>query len=125
MISELGPQKKRAAIFPVVWNHAAHTNRRTLFTIRSTPKIAGSLHHFEPLLRSRTATRIARTPTVALTSDQSSNKPVVTLHLPGFAPVAASKTLRIGKLSGMYYGFDDPSRRPPFFSRSLSSSLSG
>jgi hypothetical protein len=66
-----------AGRLPLLSPHAAHTNRRMLFATSSNPKIPGNIHQLDPLLRSRTAIKIARTPTMALSTDQRSSSRVV------------------------------------------------
>ena len=66
-----------AGRIPLLSPHPAHTNRRTLFATSSNPKIPGNIHQLDPLLRSRTATKIARTPTMALSADQRSSSRLV------------------------------------------------
>ena len=63
-------------------SHAAHTNRRMLFATSSNPKIPGNIHQLDPLLRSRAATKIARTPTTALSADQRSSSRLVMMPPP-------------------------------------------
>jgi hypothetical protein len=67
---------------PLLSPHAAHTNRRMLFVTSSNPKIPGNIHQLDPLLRSRTAIKIARTPTTALSADQRSSSRVVVMMPP-------------------------------------------